>query len=104
MGWNVISVDYKEENPPAEARLQDSSVNIQLDGGELRTKLRINTDVALDLADKIRTAAGEKDFTTLEDELLSKDAKIEELQDIIEQYEKNNDLYREKITLSSGPF
>lgn len=104
MTWNVISVDYKEENPPVEARLQDSSINIQLDGGELRTKLRINTDVALDLADKIRTAAGEKDFTTLEDVLLSKDAKIEELQDLIEQYEENNDAYREKMTLSSGPF
>ncbi|MBE6050623.1 MAG: hypothetical protein E7214_08210 [Clostridium sp.] len=104
MGWNVISVDYKEENPPAEARLQDSSVNIQLDGGELRTKLRINTDVALDLADKIRTALGEKDFDTLEDELLSKDAKIEELENLIEQYEENNDAYREKMTLSSGPF
>ena len=104
MTWNVISVDYKEENPPVEARLQDSSVNIQLDGGELRTKLRINVDAALDLADKIRTAVGEKNFEELEDEILSKDSKIEELQDIIEQYEENNDVYREKITLSSGPF
>lgn len=104
MSWNVISIDYKEENPPVEARLQDSAINIKFDGGELRTKLRINVDVALDLADKIRIAAEEKDFTTLEDELLAKDAKIEELQDIIEQYEKNNDAYREKITLSSGPF
>lgn len=104
MTWNVISVDYKEENPPVEARLQDSSVNIQLDGGELRTKLRINVDVALDLADKIRTAVGEKNFEELEDEILSKDSKIEELKDLIEQYEENNDAYREKITLSSGPF
>ena len=104
MTWNVISVDYKEENPPVEARLQDSSVNIQLDGGALRTKLRINVDAALDLADKIRTAVGEKNFEELEDEILSKDSKIEEFQDIIEQYEENNDLYREKITLSSGPF
>ena len=104
MTWNVISVDYKEENPPVEARLQDSAINIQLDGGELRTKLRINVGVALDLADKIKIAAGEKSYEQLEDELLSKDSKIEELQDIIEQYEENNDLYREKITLSSGPF
>lgn len=104
MGWNVISVDYKEETPPVEARLQDSAINIQFDGGELRTKLRINTDVALDLADKIRTAVGEKNFEELENELLSKDSKIEELKDLIEQYEENNDAYREKITLSSGPF
>ena len=104
MGWNVISVDYKEENPPVEARLQDSAINIQLDGGELRTKLRINVDVALDLADKIRTAVGEKNFEELEDELLSKDSKIEEIKYLIEQYEENNDAYREKITLSSGPF
>ena len=104
MGWNVISVDYKEENPPVEARLQDSAINIQLDGGELRTKLRINVDAALDLADKIRTAVGEKNFEELEDELLSKDSKIEEIKYLIEQYEENNDAYREKITLSSGPF
>ncbi len=104
MSWNVISVDYKEENPPAEARLQDSAINIQLDGGELRTKLKINTDVALDLADKIRIAAGEKSYEELENELLSKDSKIEELKDLIEQYEENNDAYREKITLSNGPF
>ena len=104
MTWNVISVDYKEETPPVEARLQDSVINIQLDGGELRTKLRINVDVALDLADKIRTAVGEKNFEELEDEILSKDSKIEELKDLIEQYEENNDAYREKITLSSGPF
>lgn len=104
MIWNVLSVDYKEENVPTEARLQDSAINIQLDGGELRTKLRINTDVALDLADKIRTAVGEKNFEELENEILSKDSKIEELQDIIEQYEENDQAYREKITLSSGPF
>ena len=104
MIWNVLSVDYKEENVPTEARLQDSAINIQLDGGELRTKLRINTDVALDLADKIRTAVGEKNFEELENEILSKDSKIEELQDIIEQYEENDQTYREKITLSSGPF
>lgn len=102
--WNSINIDYKEENPPVEARLQDSAINIQLDGGELRTKLRINVDVALDLADKIRTAVGEKNFEELEDEILSKDSKIEELKDLIEQYEENNDAYREKITLSSGPF
>ena len=104
MTWNSINIDYKEENPPVEARLQDSAINIQLDGGELRTKLRINVDAALDLADKIRTAVGEKNFEELEDEILSKDSKIEELQDIIEQYEENDQAYREKITLSSGPF
>lgn len=104
MSWNVISVDYKEENPPAEARLQDSAINIQLDGGELRTKLRINVDVALDLAEKIRTAVGEKSFEQLEDELLSKDSKIEELEDIIEQYEENNQAYRDKLTISEGLF
>lgn len=102
--WNSINIDYKEENPPVEARLQDSSVNIQLDGGELRTKLRINVDAALDLADKIRTAAGEKSFEQLEDELLSKDSKIEELEDIIEQYEENNQAYREKLSTSEGLF
>ena len=102
--WNSINIDYKEENPPVEARLQDSSINIQLDGGELRTKLRINVDAALDLADKIRTAAGEKSFEQLEDELLSKDSKIEELQDLIEQYEENNQAYREKLSTSEGLF
>ena len=104
MTWNVISVDYKEENPPAEARLQDSAINIQLDGGELRTKLRINVDVALDLADKIRTAAGEKSYEELEDENLAKDAKIEELQNLIEQYDENNQAYREKLYISEGLF
>lgn len=104
MTWNVISVDYKEENVPTEARLQDSAINIQLDGGELRTKLRINVDVALDLADKIRTAVGEKNFEQLENELLSKDSKIEELEDIIEQYEENNQAYRDKLTISEGLF
>ena len=104
MTWNVISVDYKEENPPVEARLQDSAVNIQLDGGELRTKLRINTDVALDLADKIRVAAGEKSYEELEDENLAKDAKIEELQDLSEQYDENNQAYREKLYISEGLF
>lgn len=104
MTWNVISVDYKEENPPVEARLQDSAINIQLDGGELRTKLRINVDSALDLADKIRTAVGEKNFEELEDEILSKDSKIEGLENIIEQYEENNDAYRDKLTISEGLF
>lgn len=104
MTWNSINIDYKEEEPPVESRLQDSSINIQLDGGELRTKLRINTDVALDLADKIRTAVGEKTYEELEDELLSKDSKIEELKDIIEQYEENNQAYRDKLTISEGLF
>ena len=104
MGWNVISVDYKEEDTPVEVRLQDSCINIQLDGGELRTKLRITTDTSLDLADKIRTAVGEKSFEQLEDELLSKDSKIEELENIIEQYAENNDAYRDKLTISEGLF
>ena len=104
MSWNVVSVDYKEEDTPVEARLQDSAINIQLDGGEVRTKLRINVDVALDLADKIRIAAGEKSFEQLEDELLSKDSKIEELKDLIKQYEENNQAYRDKLTISEGLF
>lgn len=104
MTWNSINIDYKEENPPIEAILQDSAINIQLDGSELRTKLIINTDVALDLADKIRVAAGEKSYEELEDENIAKDAKIEELQDLIEQYEENNQSYREKLYISEGLF
>lgn len=104
MTWNSINIDYKEENPPVEARLQDSCINIQLDGGEVRTKLRVNTNVALDLADKIRVAAGEKSYEELEDENLAKDAKIEELQDLIEQYDENNQAYREKLYISEGLF
>lgn len=102
--WNILNIDYKEEEPPIEVCQHDSAINIKLDGGELRTSLRILVDSALDLADKIRVASGEKDFTTLEDELLAKDSKIEELENLLEQYEENNDAYREKMTLSSGPF
>lgn len=102
--WNTLNIDYKEEEPPIGVCQHDSAINIKLDGGELRTSLRIPVDSALDLADKIRVASGEKDFTTLEDELLAKDSKIEELENLLEQYEENNDAYREKMTLSSGPF
>lgn len=84
MTWNVISVDYKEENAPVEARLQDASVNVQIDGGELRTKLRINTDVALDLADKIRTAAEEKNFEQLEEYILHLENRVEDLENQLE--------------------
>ena len=45
-----------------------------------------------------------KSFEEIEDYILHLENKVEELQDIIEQYEENNDAYREKITLSSGPF
>ena len=104
MTWNVLNIDYKEEEPPVEVCQHDSTITIKLDGGELRTIFKIPVDIALNLADKIRVASGEKDFTTLEDELLAKYSKIEELENLLEQYEENNDAYREKITLSSGPF
>lgn len=101
---NRITINYTDEEVPVLAQLKDSHINIQLDGGMLRTSLQLEINSAMELADQIRYAAGEKTFEILEDEILSKDAKIEELQDIIEQYEENNDAYREKMTLSSGPF
>lgn len=45
-----------------------------------------------------------KSFEEIEDYIISLENKIEELQDIIEQYEENDQAYREKITLSNGPF
>ena len=38
-----------------------------------------------------------------EEELLSKDERIEELENIIAQYEENLDAYKEKLIMSTGP-
>ena len=104
MTWNTLNIDYKEEEPPVEVCQHDSTITIKLDGGELRTSLRVPINSALEMADVIRPATGEKSFETLEDELLAKDKKIEELQNIIEQYEENNDAYRDKLMQSCNLF
>ena len=46
----------------------------------------------------------DKSFTEIEEYIIHLENKIEELQNIIEQYEENNDAYREKLSESSGPF
>lgn len=104
MGWNLSIIDYKDEEVPVKANLNNSQVNIILDGSNLRTDLKIVPNSALELADSILHALEELTSEELKDKILDLERENEELRNIVEQYEEQNDAYREKLTESCSPF
>lgn len=93
-----------EEDVPVGASLKNGKVVISLDDYFNPVTLIVSREVAERLREQLQEANEEKTNEMYEEELLFKDERIEELENTIEQYEENNDAYREKLITSTGPF
>ncbi|MDU4728198.1 hypothetical protein [Clostridium sp.] len=93
-----------EEDVPVGASLKNGKVVIYLDDYFNPVSLIVSREVAEKLREQLQEANEEKTNEMYEEELLFKDERIEELENTIEQYEENNDAYREKLITSTGPF
>lgn len=93
-----------EEDVPVGASLKNGKVVISLDDYFNPVSLIVSREVAEKLREQLQEANEEKTNEMYEEELLSKDERIEELENIIAQYEENLDAYKEKLITSTGPF
>ncbi|MDU2756821.1 MAG: hypothetical protein E7C22_17740 [Clostridium sp.] len=93
-----------EEDVPVGASLKNGKVVIYLDDYFNPVSLIVSREVAEKLREQLQEANEEKTNEMYEEELLFKDERIGELENTIEQYEENNDAYREKLITSTGPF
>lgn len=93
-----------EEDVPVGASLKNGKIVINLDDYFNPVALIVSREVAEKLREQLQEANEEKTNEMYEEELLLKDERIEELENNIEQYEENNDAYREKLITSTGPF
>lgn len=98
-----IKVEYPEGAAQG-ARQVSNGIRIELDDNRTRTILTLEDNLASDMADSILHALGELTSEELKNRILSLESRIEGLENIIEQYEENNDAYREKLITSTGPF
>lgn len=92
-----------EEDVPVEASLKNGKIVISLDDYFNPVSFIVSREVAEKLREQLQEANEEKTNEMYEDELLEKDARIEVLENIIEQYEENNDAYRDKLRESCYP-
>ena len=92
-----------EEDVPVGASLKNGKVVISLDDYFNPVSLIVSREVAEKLREQLQEANEEKTNEMYEEELLSKDERIEELENIIAQYEENLDAYKEKLIMSTGP-
>ncbi|MDB2125786.1 hypothetical protein [Clostridium paraputrificum] len=92
-----------EEDIPVGASLKNGKVVISLDDYFNPVSLIVSREVAEKLREQLQEANEEKTNEMYEEELLSKDTRIEELEDTIAQYEENLDAYKEKLIMSTGP-
>lgn len=93
-----------EEDVPVGASLKNGKVVISLDDYFNPVSLIVSREVAEKLREQLQEANEEKTNEIYEEELISKDERIEELENIIAQYEENLDAYKEKLITSTGPF
>lgn len=93
-----------DEDVPVKATLNNGNIVVELDDYFNPFTLTINREVAERLREELQEANEEKTNAMYEDELSEKDAIIEKLENIVEQYEEQNDAYREKLTESCSPF
>ncbi|WP_099313660.1 hypothetical protein [Clostridium paraputrificum] len=93
-----------EEDVPVGVSLKNGKIVINLDDYFNPVELIVSREVAEKLRKQLQEANEEKTNEMYEEEVLSKDERIEELENTIEQYEENNDAYREKLITSTGPF
>lgn len=98
-----ITIEIEEDIPVA-ASLKNGKIVISLDDYFNPVSLIVSREVAEKLREQLQEANEEKTNEMYEEELLSKDTRIEELEDIVEDYEHNNDIYREKLRESCSPF
>ena len=98
-----IKVEYPEGAAQG-ARQVSNGIRIELDDNRARTILTLEDNLASDMADSILHALGELTSDELKDRILSLEARIEQLEDAIGDYEQNNDIYRESLITSVGPF
>lgn len=79
-------------------------IRLELDDNELNTVLVLEDNLASNVADSILHALEELTSEELKDKILDLERENEELRNIVEQYEEQNDAYREKLTESCSPF
>ncbi|MGL4108350.1 hypothetical protein [Clostridium sp. LP20] len=82
----------------------DTEVNLRFVNDVTRANILLEPIMLDQVLDTILDYKYKHDSSYYENELLRKDAEIEELKNIIEQYEENNEAYREKLITSCGPF
>ncbi|RKI45542.1 hypothetical protein D7V67_16140 [Clostridium paraputrificum] len=92
-----------EENVPVGASLKNGKIVISLDDYFNPVTLIVSREVAEKLREQLQEANEEKTNEMYEEELLSKETRIEESEDTIAQYEENLDAYKEKLIMSTGP-
>ncbi|CUQ09596.1 Uncharacterised protein [Clostridium paraputrificum] len=92
-----------EENVPVGASLKNGKIVISLDDYFNPVTLIVSREVAEKLREQLQEANEEKTNEMYEEELISKETRIEELEDTIAQYEENLDAYKEKLIMSTGP-
>lgn len=98
-----ITIEIEEEVPVG-ASLKNGKIVINLDDYFNPLELIVSREVAEKLREQLQEANEEKTNEMYEEELLYKDERIEELENIIAQYEENLDAYKEKLIMSTGPF
>ena len=92
-----------EEDVPVEASPKNGKILINLDDYFNPVALIVSREVAEKIRAQLQESNEEKTNEMYEEELLSKDERIEELENIIAQYEENLDAYKEKLIMSTGP-
>lgn len=79
-------------------------IQVEIDDNEIKTTLLLEDNLASNVADSILHALEELTSEELKDKILDLERENEELRNIVEQYEEQNDAYREKLTESCSPF
>ena len=92
-----------EEDVPVGVSLKNGKIVINLDDYFNPVALIVSREVAEKIREQLQEANEEKTNEMYEEELLSKDASIEALEDTIAQYEENLDAYRDKLRESCYP-
>lgn len=92
-----------EEDVPVGVSLKNGKIVINLDDYFNPVSFIVSREVAKRLREQLQEANEEKTNEMYEEELLSKDTRIEELEDTISQYEENLDAYMDKLRESCYP-
>lgn len=97
-----VIVEYPEGAAQGVSQVS-KGIKIQLDDNVIITEILLEDNLASNVADSILHALGELTSEELKDKILSLEARVEELEGIVGDYEQNDDIYREKLRESCYP-
>lgn len=97
-----IRVEYPEGAGNGASQVS-KGIKIEIDDNEVKTTLVLGDNLASEVADNILRALGELTSEELKDKILDLVSENEGLREQIEQYEENNDAYRDKLMESCYP-